>query len=53
MENTAMNEYQVTFTNGEVVVIGVVNRLEVWNPGELPSALTVTQLSRAHALCSG
>lgn len=36
-------------SNASVQVMLFADRLEVWNPGELPSVLTVAQLSRAHA----
>lgn len=36
-------------SNASVQVMLFADRLEIWNPGELPAALTVEQLSRAHA----
>jgi ATP-dependent DNA helicase RecG len=36
-------------SNASVQVMLFADRLEVWNPGELPPALTIAQLRRPHA----
>jgi predicted HTH transcriptional regulator len=36
-------------SNASAQVMLFANRLEVWNPGELPLALSIPQLSRPHA----
>ncbi len=36
-------------SNASVQVMLFADRLEVWNPGELPATLTIDQLSRPHA----
>lgn len=36
-------------SNASAQVMLFADRLEVWNPGELPSALTIAQLRRPHA----